>query len=299
MSKIWQIYYNTILGAIGGLMGWLVVGLIPTAGWNFRVGEFNMGVHVANMVIGFGVGLFIGGFIGAVEGIFVKRSVWRTVLGVVGGSIMGGISGLLGLTLGGLTFIFLKGGLIPRMLGWMALGLFLGVGQGLLSLRFKRASYGLIGGTVAGLVGGALYEILTWGAIQVFGDAQNAQMIVSAIAVALIGASLGSILAATVELAKDGLVLVLAGKRANTEVSVLGKVTLGSSDACDVYLPDEGVEKQQAIIRKAGSGFIIENTGKAQTFSVGQKPVPPGGNTPLANGSLIFMGAAQLRFKAR
>ena len=43
----------------------------------------------------------------------------------------------------------------------MALGLLLGLGQGAMTRNYKRAIYGLVGGTLAGLVGGAVYEIVT------------------------------------------------------------------------------------------------------------------------------------------
>jgi hypothetical protein len=304
MTKIWQIYFNTMLGAIGGLIGWLIVGLIPTGEWN---------VHLANAVSGLGVGMFIGGSIGAMEGIFIKRSILRTFLGVLGGTIAGAISGLLGLLLGGIAFVligglnipiltdplfgrFTLGGFIGRIIGWISLGLFLGLGQGILSLKVKRASYSLLGGTVAGLLGGLIYEVLT----QVFlSNSGDAQVILSAVGIVLIGSCLGGIIAATVELAKDGMVIVLTGRRANTEVSVIGKAIIGSSDACDVYVPDEGVYKQHALIQKSGSGFTIENISPDKPFQVGQKPVNPGENTSLTDGALIFLGAAQLKFKMR
>ena len=304
MTKPWQIYYNAVLGASGGLLGWLVVGQIPTADWN---------VHLANGISGLGVGLFIGGSIGAVEGLFVKRSVSRTLLGVLGGAFAGAISGALGLLLGGLAFVILGellgeaslplggvdlnlGLLLARMLGWMALGLFLGLGQGILSLRLKRASFSLLGGTIAGLVGGAFYEVLTQLFIRQSGQVQ---LLLSALALALIGAALGGIIAATVELAKDARIIVLSGRRANTEVTVIGKATLGSSDACDVYIPDEGVEKQHAMVEKRGGGFVLVNQSRSQPILVGGIQVAPGASQPVNDGIIITVGAAQLKFRAR
>ncbi|NPV55457.1 MAG: FHA domain-containing protein [Anaerolineae bacterium] len=304
MTKAWQIYYNAVLGAIGGLLGWLIIGQIPTGDWD---------VHLANAVSGLVIGLFIGGSIGAVEGLFVKRSVGRTLLGVLGGAFAGALSGALGLLLGGLAFVLLGellgdaslslgslninlGLLLARMLGWMALGLFLGLGQGILSLRIKRASFSLLGGTIAGLVGGAVYEVLTQLFIQQSGEIQ---VFLSAVALVLIGVALGGIIAATVELAKDARTIVLTGRRANTEVSIIGKATLGSSDACDIYIPDEGVEKQHGILEKRGDSFVLINNGHSQPISAGGKVIPPGGSQRLDDGMIITVGAVQLKFRVK
>ena len=51
MSKSLQIYYNAVFGAIGGLLGWLLVGSVSTGSWN---------ILVAYAFVGAGVGLAIG-----------------------------------------------------------------------------------------------------------------------------------------------------------------------------------------------------------------------------------------------
>jgi hypothetical protein len=292
MSKLWQIYYNTIFGALGGLIAWLLVGLIATGQWN---------VHLANAFSGAGVGLFIGGSIGAVEGAVIKRSPLRALIGAFGGGLAGMLSGAFGLLLGGMTFLVFKGGLLARMLGWMGLGLFLGVGQGIISLRFRRVSYGLVGGTLAGLAGGALYEVLTQAFLQQSGEVQ---VVLSALGLILIGASLGSIIPISVEILRrvggdTGLIVVLNGRRANMEKEIIGSATIGSSDACDVFLPDGHVERRQAVIQKGARGFSIQNTGQGTAFMVGPVSVNPGGSVQLNDGDILTMGETQLRFRAR
>jgi hypothetical protein len=286
MTKFWQIYYNAVFGAIGGLLAWLVVGMIPTGEWD---------VHIANAFMGAGIGLFIGGALGVVEGLIIKRSVLRTITGGFRGVIAGVVGGGFGLLFGGITFLLIQGGLIARMLGWMALGLFLGLGQGVLSFKFKRAFYGLIGGTLAGLVGGALYEVFT----QAFLDqSADAQVYLSAAGLILIGMSLGSIIPLTIEIAREGLIVILTGRRANTEVSVIGDTLIGSSDACEVYVPGKNVDKKQAVVTKEGQGFVIRNRGD-QPFSVNQSLVSAGDQVPLGREAQIQMGETRLSFKAR
>lgn len=298
MSKPWQIYFNALMGAIGGLIAWMVVGAVPTGEWN---------VHAANAFAGLGIGMLVGAFIGSVEGAVVKRSLRQALVGTLFGALAGSISGVLGLLIGGVAFLVIGGGLIgtgiggliARMVGWMALGFFLGLGQGLVSMRFKRASYSMIGGTLAGLVGGLLYELLTQMVLSATGDTATWQPVLTSLGLSLIGASLGSIIATTVELGKDGLVVVLNGPRANMEVSIIGAATLGSLDACDVYLPDPQVEKNQAVITKNSQGFFIKNTGARQIFTVGRRPVAPNESQKLNNGDELLFGSTQVRFRAK
>lgn len=291
MTKAWQIYYNAVFGAIGALIAWLVVGQFDATSWD---------IHLANLFIGAGVGFFIGGALGTVEGLVVKRSFLRTLLGALGGAFAGALSGMIGLLFGGLVFVLIEGGLIARMLGWMALGTFLGLGQGLISLRFKRAAYGLVGGAVAGLVGGALYELFT----QVFLEqSEQAQVVLSAVGLILIGMSLGIIIPLSVSMigalmAQRGLVVYLNGPRRGTEIELIGSASLGSSDACLVYVPDKNIEKKQAQIDKGRQGFEIRNIGAQRSFLVNQQAIPPGQSAVLQNGAMIQMGDIQLRFQA-
>ncbi len=304
MSKAWQIYFNIILGCIGGILGWLVVGLIPMQDWN---------VHLANTLSGVGVGMFIGACIGAMEGLFVKRSFLRTLLGVLGGFFAGAISGGLGLGIGGLAFVFIGGqnipflteplfasftlgGFLARIIGWISFGLFLGLGLGLLSFKMKRIMFSVLGGVAAGIFGGVVYEGLTQVFLQ---NSGQAQVFLSAIGIVLIGACLGGIIAATVELAKEAMIRVLSGRRANTEISVIGKTTIGSSDACNVYIPDEGVMKTHALVLKTAKGFAIHNMSDNKPIQVNQTSLASGASQTLKDGDVLAIGAAKLRFMMR
>jgi hypothetical protein len=163
MTKSMQIYYNTIFGAIGGLLTWLVIGLIPTGAWP---------VNIANAFVGAGIGVILGGILGFVDGALLKTSVRRAMTGAASTGAIGFFGGAAGLFLGGLIFVVLQGGLIPRMIGWMLLGLALGLGQSVISRQLKRISYSALGGTVAGLIGGLLYELFTHVFINQSGQAQ-------------------------------------------------------------------------------------------------------------------------------
>lgn len=290
MTKAWQIYYNAILGAVGALVAWSLAGLVDTTSWN---------VHLANLFAGAVVGLFIGGALGIVEGLIVKRSALRTVIGVIAGMVVGLISGMAGLLVGGVVFVLIGGGLIARVLGWISLGAFLGLGQGLVSLNGKRALYGLAGGALAGLVGGLFYEVFT----QLFLEqSSQVQVFLSAVGLILIGVSLGIIIPLSVSIIsrlrdERGLVVYMTGPRKGTEVEVIGSALIGSSDACEVYVQDKRVEKKQAELGRGEQAFEIRNIGASQAFYVDQTLLGPGQMLALQSGALIQMGEILLRFQ--
>jgi len=256
MSKTLQIYYNAVFGAIGGLLGWLAVGSVSTGSWN---------IWLAYAFVGAGVGLAIGGLIGAVEGAVIKRAPLRALIGAGLGAGAGLVSGVLGLLIGEGVFLLIGGGLVGRSVGWLLLGLFLGVGEGIVSRSQKRASYGALGAPVAGAVGGLLYEGMT----QTFitrGD--TVQMIVGAIGLILIGASLGAIIPLTIFVAAArGTLLVRSGRRQGLELPIVDAVTIGSYDGCQLYLPgDPAIAPKHARIYRKGGQFFIEDMGAGNTM---------------------------------
>jgi hypothetical protein len=83
------------------------------------------------------------------------------------------------------------------------------------------------------------------------------------------------------------------------EKEVIGDLSLGASDACEVYLPESGAEKKQAIIRKGKQGFEIHNVGSTRSFTAGQRNVAPQTSMPLNDNDIIVMGEAQVQFRSR
>lgn len=279
MSKARQIYYNAIFGAIGGLLGWLVVGSFTTGDWN---------IWLAYAFVGAGVGLFIGGTTGAVEGIVVKGSLPRAAAGAGIGALAGLISGLLGLLLGEGVFLLIGGGVIGRSLGWLLLGLFLGLGDGIVSRSRRRSSYGAIGGTVAGALGGLLYEGMT----QAYLDrSDTVQMVVGALGLILIGACLGSIIPLTIFVAARGTLYVRSGKKEGLAKEIVDGVTLGSYDGCDVYLPgDPAIAQKHARIYRKDGQFYIQDLNTGSSTYVNGTQVAPGATVQIPKGSKIRLG---------
>jgi hypothetical protein len=280
MSKSLQIYYNAIFGAIGGLLGWLAVGSVSTGSWS---------IWLAYAFVGAGVGLAIGALTGAVEGAVIKRSAVRAILGAVTGAVAGLVSGVLGLLIGEGAFLAIGGGLIGRSLGWLLLGLFLGIGEGVVSRSQKRASYGALGGTLAGALGGLLYEGMTQAFIA-RGD--TVQMIVGAIGLILIGASLGAIIPLTIfVVAGRGALLVRSGKRQGLELPIIDAVTIGSYDGCQLYLPgDPAIAAKHARIYRKGGQFFIEDLGTGGGTLVHGARIAPGAPVEVKMGAKVQVG---------
>lgn len=281
MSKALQIYYNAVFGAIGGLLGWLLVGSVSTGSW---------AILVAYAFVGAGVGLAIGALTGMVEGAVVKRSARRALIGALLGAAAGLVSGVLGLLIGEEVFLLIGGGIIGRALGWLLLGLFLGIGEGVGSRSRKRMSYGALGGTLAGALGGLLYEGMT----QAFlnrGD--TVQMIVGAIGLMLIGASLGAIIPLTIGIVGGkGTLRVRHGKRAGLELTIVDAVTIGSYDGCQLYLPgDPAVAPKHARIYRKGSQFFLEDLSSADGTLVDGARVARGVTVEIKRGATIQVGA--------
>jgi hypothetical protein len=283
MSKARQIYYNAVFGAIGGLLGWLVVGSVSTGGWN---------IWPAYAFVGAGIGLFIGGMTGAVEGAVIKQSIPRAIIGTLAGAVVGTISGLLGLLLGEAGFLLLGGGLLGRSLGWLLLGLFLGIGEGVVSRSMRRASYGAVGGTLAGAIGGLIYEGMTQAFLQ---RSDMVQMVVGALGLILIGACLGSIIPLTIFVVARGTLYVRSGKREGLAKEIVDVVTLGSYDGCEVYLPgDPAIAPKHARIYRKGGQFFIEDLGSASGTYVNGTQVASGSATEIKKGTKIQLGSTEV-----
>jgi len=282
-----QIYYNAVFGAIGGLLGWLVVGF-------FNLTQLR-NVWLESVLIGAGVGLFIGALVGAVEGAVIKRSPPRAIAGALVGALAGMVSGIVGLLLGELAFKLIGGEFIGRGIGWLSLGLLLGVGQGVVARSMRRTSYGAIGGTLAGLVGGLIYEVMT----QLFKSPDDTiQMVFGGLGLILIGACLGSIIPTTIMGLARGSLRVLTGRREGMQVAVVDAVTLGSYDGCEVYLPgDPAIDKRHAQIYRKAGGFAVQDLGSANGTYVGNVRLVPRQERVLQKGDQIRLGNTLLQLE--
>lgn len=288
MSKALQIYYTAVLGALGGLLGWWLMGSLPTDA---------LGIWAAYPLVGAGLGVAIAGCVAATEGALVKRRALRAMADMLRGALSGAALGLLGLVLAELGFLAIGGGFVGRTLGWMLLGLAIGLGEPLLSRRLRRAAHGAAGGAVGGAVGGALYEALT---LLFLRQGEQVQMLAGGVGLMLLGACIG----ACIPLARYALasaeLRVLSGAQAGLVREVTDTASIGRSDCCDLYLPDRRAAWNHARVRRTARGFSLEVLPEAEGGALlGGQVIYPGSSAPLADGAQITIGETTILFAGR
>jgi len=150
MSLRRLIYYSAVIGGWAAFFGWLLAectvlrgrkdfGLLPTV--------------IAGGIVGAAVGAglnLVAGLANATLRQLLHQVVRRVALGIA----VGGIGGAMGIIVGqSLLFIGL-----PRALGFMVLGLGVGLAEGFSGSSKDRIRNGVIGGLLGGLVGGLLFD---------------------------------------------------------------------------------------------------------------------------------------------
>jgi hypothetical protein len=283
-----QIYYSAVLGALGGLLGWWIVGSISTGAWS---------VWLAYPLVGAGLGLWIGGCVAATDGAVIKRSLRPALRDGLRGALSGALAGLIGLLLAELIFLGVGAGFLGRAIGWMLLGGCIGLAEPLLRRQFNRARYGALGGLAGGLLGGALYEGLT----QLFlAQSGSAQIVVGGVGLILLGACIGALIPLARQALSRGELHVLNGEQAGLVREVTDTATLGSYDGCDLYLPDSAVAWRHALVRRTDAGFALQVLSEAERGAlVGQQRVAPGETVALRGGERIWLGETALEFVGR
>jgi FHA domain-containing protein len=288
MSKMMQVYYSAVLGALGGLLGWWIVGSVPTGAWS---------VWLAYPLVGAGLGLWIGGCVAATDGAAIKRSLRPALRDGLRGAAAGAAAGLVGLLLAEMSFLAVGAGFAGRAIGWMLLGGFIGLAEPLLSRQINRARYGAVGGLAGGLLGGALYEGLT----RLFlAQSGQAQIVVGGLGLILLGACIGALIPLARQVLSRGELRVLNGDQAGLVREVTDTASLGHYDGCDLYLPDPAVAWRHALVRRTDQGFAMQVLPEAERgATVGDQRVAPGESVPLRNGERIWLGETAIEFVGR
>src|SRR5581483_9928633 len=156
MALFLRVYFNAVFGALGGLLGWMLFGVF---------GDKSSSSTAQELIGGALIGGFIGYFVVSVEAIR-DRSLLRFCRLASYGVILGALGGAPGNVVGEQVNYYLVQGLLSasmlrgvgevlsRGLGWMFLGVAIGLGEGIAARSLGKLSYGTIGGAIGGLVGG-------------------------------------------------------------------------------------------------------------------------------------------------
>ncbi|HEV3262954.1 MAG TPA: FHA domain-containing protein [Gemmataceae bacterium] len=306
MSLLLRIYFNAVFGALGGLVGWLLFGAF---------GEKNSAAEYQwfQQLIG---GALVGGSIGylvvSVDAMrdrsllrFCRLASYGVVLGAVGGALgMWAGDQVNYLLVGRLaadperreTALRLAGTVLARGLGWMFLGVAVGVSEGVAARSLGKLSYGTAGGALGGLLGGAFFGLL----LEASEKDASSYVWGQAVGLAILGACIGSLSALVQGVFQPASVKVVRGWQEGREYALLkSDSVLGRDERADIALfRDMKVEKRHAVIRRQASGFVLlNNHAPPEQTRVNGETVPQVAR--LHDGDRIQLGNVVLRFQAR
>lgn len=242
-----RIYFNAVLGGIGGLLGWTLMSVI---GWIIPYGALHTYVRAA--LIGPLIGVGIGFMVGGTEGIVASQSLRRFLRGSGFGAAFGALGGLLGLVLGEFIFNLLGGGVWARSVGWSLFGILVGASDGFAQNMPAKIRYGVLGGLLGGFIGGSTYEALS--ALLLKLDTSLALGWGNAIGLILLGACIGALMGLVEALLRQAWVFFLTGRlEGQTRTLDSGRtLTVGSDPSCSIIIPNDdsvaGVHAEFAFI---------------------------------------------------
>lgn len=305
MALLVRIYFNAVFGALGGLLGWMLFGVLAE--------RHSDHPELTALLGGACVGGVIGYFVVSVEAIrdrslvrFCRLASYGVVLGMAGGAV-GMLLGdevnyrLVGALGAGRTGSALLGALLARGLGWSLLGVAVGLSEGIAARSLGKLSYGTLGGALGGFLGGSLFGLCYLATVSAVGGESVLKYLWAALGLMILGACIGSLSALVQGVFQPALVQVMRGWQEGREYPLLKASTvLGRDEHADIALfRDMKVEKQHAVIRREGADrFILVNTNApAEQTRVNDQPVAQ--KRDLQDGDRIQLGNVVLRFHRR
>jgi FHA domain-containing protein len=279
MNRRMRTYFYAVLGAIGGLLGWQVSGLLGLS--------FTTNIYFSEMVVGALVGLSIGLLIGITEGAMTFNWIQAGRAGLFGG-FLGLIAGGIGLPLSEFLFQTVGAGTFGRALGWGVFGMLLGLAEGIVGK--SQVWKGALGGLIGGVFGGILLETART-------NFQN-PLTGKVAGLVLLGASVGAFISLIVTLLSRAWLEVKSGKLKGTEFMLdkfmakgFPSIAIGSSPLkSEIVLPDPDIAPQHAMLSGDGLHFALKDMSMAGTYINNRKVEL----AQLANGQKIRMGNTEM-----
>lgn len=288
-----RIYYNAILGALGGLIGWALITLLL----RFETSQTFL-LLLRDALFGALVGACIGFAVGSAEQLAGRWRLPNLQQSALSAAIGAG-AGLIGLVIGELIFLLAGGGVWPRALGWAIFGALLGLGQWRVTGMPSKGSYGALGGLLGGLLGGSTYERLTLLLLNLELGRAWALPIGGAVGLIILGACIGALIGLVEDILRTAWLRFLRGPlegQTRTLDPRRAQLVLGSADRCDIVLPDDpDVARAHAeIVHRNGQFTITGRDGSVllrranETTAVQQHLLQPGDTIQLGRTRFIF-----------
>jgi len=305
MALLGRIYFNAVFGGLGGLLGWMLFGIF---------GDKNSASAAQQMIGGALIGGFIGYLVVGVDAIrdgsllrFCRLASYGVVLGAVGGELgmrIGEevnyylVQGLLNWREGAAGALRVVGEVVSRGLGWMFLGLAVGLSEGIAARSLGKLTYGTMGGAIGGFIGGALFGLIK--VLEKGSEGTSIHVWGGAIGLVILGACIGAFSALVQGVFQPASVKVIRGWQEGREYPLLKTDNLlGRDEGADIALfRDMRVEKRHALIQCEGSRFLLlNNESPPEQTRVNGEPVTSLRN--LQDGDRIQLGDIVLRFQTR
>jgi hypothetical protein len=306
-----RIYFNAVYGGLGGLVGWMLFGVLGNRSASRESAFLFFTYEDLNLLLGGAlIGVSIGYFVVAVDAIR-DLSLVRFARLASYGALLSWAGGALGMYVGDRVNYWLIGGvhallnnvaadtlagMLARGLGWSLLGIAIGASEGVAARSLGKFSYGTIGGLLGGLIGGVLFELFYSHARQ----EGTSTYFWNAMGLVILGACIGSLSALVQAVFQPANVKVMRGWQEGREYPLDKPANLlGRDEHADIALfRDMRVEKKHAYIRRQGKAYVLVNNGApaAQTLV---NEVPVADHRELADGDRIQLGNIILRFQLR
>jgi hypothetical protein len=283
---------GAIAGGLGGALGWVLVEVFLGRRIDSTVTLSQ--AYGIDAIMGAITGLCIGLALGTAEGL-IMGSRQRLLRGAAIGAGAGVLGGVLGLLIGETIYQPLKMlCFVGRALGWGAFGAVLGLAEGITRRSRRGLRNAALGGAIGGALGGVMFDLvgLVVGLMSGSGAASRA------IALVIMGASIGLWIVIMEQVLAPAVLKVLSGRFEGRDF-VLDKprLTVGRDDGSDVpLLGDPQMQPQHAVLTAGPGGYEIEPVGGAPVLVAG---VPVQGRQALRHEQILTLGATRLIYRLR
>lgn len=302
MAILSKMYFNAVFGALGGLLGWMLFGVLGE-----KLPETPLLQHWNSFLGGAIIGGMIGYFVVSVEAIR-DQSIVRFARLASYGVLIGMVGGALGMVVGDLInsfFVYVARNapalqlpltMLGRGLGWSLLGIAIGGSEGIAARSLGKFSYGTIGGLLGGLVGGVLFELF----IYLSRKADTSTYLGSAIGLVILGACIGSLTAFVQTVFLPANVKVMRGWQEGREYPLDKPANLlGRDEHADIALfRDMKIEKKHCFIKHVNGAYLLVNNGSPPDQTLVNE-VPVADQLELKDGDRIQLGNVILKFQLR
>jgi len=285
MSNRLAAYYYTLIGAIGGLLGWFL------SCWILDLLNTPSVPELARAAVkGPIIGACIGGLVCGRERAMTVD--WRQGLGDgTRGAIYGAIGGLIAYPLAVVLMQQLGQNIAGRLVGFVCFGALIGIGEGLKWRSGQRALRGVLGGAVGGAVAAVLYHLI-------------AQSISAEIADGLAWTAFGGLLGLGIStaciIANTAVLQVVQAPKGKLQGQYLPLGTRGAHDvignsrtASVPMITDPDLSEEHAVVTIQNREFFIRPLNGTVVIVEGRQLV---GRRPLNHGDTVQMGGTTFRF---